>query len=178
MKDIKYGLLAIAIVLMLLLIIFAPNKNTTRIEDAVIDPETGAIAFTYFYSRTANIVLTVCDSTGEVLFSKGIDSAGGSASAISFIDGNVCIYVSRTNTLLTYTKGGELIEKQEDVQLNVPSPWRDWDSARGQRSFTWNGNIYVYEQTPFPQYVVKEECCLYVRLPSGEEKTLYYDSNP
>ena len=171
----KYIFLCVCVIVGLILIVLVPGKNVAKIENAIVNPENGDIAFTYFYSERSTIVLTLYNTSGEALFSTGIDSGGGSYSTMMFAGENLCIYISRTNTLYEFSRDGERIKKSEipREQIDMPELWHGWDTMRGKKQFEQNGYLYVYEYSAFPQYPSKEKHQLSIISPAGTGTTIY-----
>ena len=171
----KYIFLCICVIIGLILIAIIPGKNVARIENAVINPENGDIAFTYFYGERSAIVLALYNANGEALFSTGIDSDGGSYSTMTFVGENLCIYISRTNMLYEFSRDGTRVRKTEmsREQIDMPELWNDWDTTRGKKQFERDGYLYVYEYSTFPQYLSKEKHHLLIIDPEGINTTIY-----
>ena len=170
----KYIFLCVCVIVGLILIVLVPGKNVAPVENAVVNPANGDVAFTYF-GTGSNIVLNLCDLNGEVLFSKGIDSAGGSYSIMAFSGENICIYISRTKMLHEFTRDGTRVQKTEmpREQVAMLDVWQGWESTRGRRQMEQNGYLYVYEYSSFPQYLFGEKHQLSIISPDGAIATIY-----
>ncbi len=176
-KEKKIIIITLGCVLGLLLIMLIP-KGIDPLENAVVNPINGDIAYTYFNYEYSVICLSVYDSGGNKLFSKNLDSGGGGTVAYFAFSGetlNVCS--GRNRKMYAFNRDGSnasenIMSKDELTDI---MEFTGWKKAFNKKTFTSNGNTYVYEKAPFPKYIFNNYCKLYIEKNDGERFVIYED---
>ena len=155
----------------------------TEIITACVDQSDGDVAFAT--PTNHGISLKVFDKSGELLLSKYLDSEGGRAIYIEYIDSNLCVYTGRTNTVLIYDNNMNYISQQDSPELYNSflssferTYWKGWNTTNGITSFVSNDTTYCYEVSSFWSRIVKKgECKFYIQNEKDEQIVLYHSKS-
>lgn len=175
----KVMIVVVGCIVGLLGILFIP-KGIDPIENAIVNPINGDIAYTYADYESSVIRLVVYDALGNKLYTKALDSGGGGVNAYMSFSGNTLNVCSgRDRKMYAFDRDGSnatqnIMSKEELTEL---FSFSGWDKNRNKLIYTLNGNKYVYEKSPFPKYIFNNYCKLYIENGSGDSITLYYDSS-
>ena len=171
----KIKLLIFALIICLIAEILIPVTEHPIIS-ATVNLKNGDIAFTYYSRENSLVILTVCDSAGNMKFEKTIKS-GNSNSRLGFY--NDCLSImylaSSKPTVIAYDmNGNETSDNKISIDdLRNTDGWVDWQKISRSKYYYWEEKTYCYECQPFPQYLFNRGCSLYIINSHGEKNVLY-----
>ena len=181
MKKIVF-FIAVAILTITMSLVLARLNSYEQIEDAIVNPDNGDIAYAYYVSEESRLQVCVYDYEGNLLWKKRISSAGGTSMYFAYIDGNLNMYVSRTNKLYVFGRDGTIISQSETNDY-VSEPlsyirsenWKGWEHRINEYEYLHEslGVRYVYSNSP--SLLTGGGCRLYIESSDGEEIIIYKD---
>lgn len=179
MKRKKLFALAVVAIFVFLISSFLSIFNEqTEIEDAIVNPDNGDVAFAYY--EDGGLRICAYDHGGKQLWNNFLPSDGGTTVYLAYDSENLTAYVSRTNTLYTFNRNGTVIEETNNVPHNseqishiISGTWKEWER-----------DAYVYEyyheslDTKYVYYASSslwehKKYCLYIITSNGDEIVLY-----
>ena len=144
-----------------------------RVEDAVVDTQTGDIAFGY--STGNGFVVEVYSSDGNRLFFKNLNAYGG-VIRLCYQDGSLYVKAGRENIRPKFDRSGEVVSYGEEPEGGFAYDTFDgWAQENGNFSFRLGATVYRYsESSTFTKcFAGKGVNRLYLVKESGEEIELF-----
>ncbi|MBP3308896.1 MAG: hypothetical protein J6L90_05595 [Clostridia bacterium] len=177
MSEKKIIVIVISCLLGLLLIFLTP-KGTDPIKDAIINTETGDIAYAYYNSQYSVVYLVVYDVEGNRLFSKTLDSGGGGSHVeLLYNDDVINVRAERKNIRYSYNRDGSVNYEKRlgDDAYEGHTEFSGWKHSYRKYTFTTDKATYVFREEVFPKYIFNNNCELSIEYPDGTKTVLYYD---
>ena len=149
-----------------------------RIEDAIVNCENGDIAFVYY--NEGGMRINVYDYEGNQLWGRHLPSNGGNSAYLAYNNGNLVVYVSRTNKLYTFDRNGTIVEEadnvshgSEQVAYITSSTWKNWKQDANVFEYyleQYNTNYVYYASSSLRK---SDKNCLFIESSNGEKIMLY-----
>lgn len=183
MKKRKWLIYVITVVLTITLASIASVFNScTPLQDAVVNSINGNIAFAYYDSQNAGVQIIVCDHDGHKLWTRFLSSNGGSTLYLSYVEGSLQVYVSRTNKLYLFSEEGTITleldnisSASEEISAMSLNNWNSWNQQKNGYTYYSEkyGTKYIYSDS-FTVFDGRK-CQLSIENSDGQMIVLYQD---
>lgn len=145
--SVKKGLILVSIGIIVIAIIMLLPKGDYGLVDAVVNNETGDVAFCRLDNSGKKEILkiSVFNKDGELIFTKAIIANDGGVASLDFYDNNLYVYYGRvTKEIYIFDSSGARVDGI--VPAEKRSSFDGWDFSYGKYTYTTGDYEYCYNE--------------------------------